>query len=77
MASSSVVKESTSSTDCEDRVLPDVIKDKVADGKLNTRVRCERCSCLVLSPGMAKFVSKKVTSSHITLATVLCLAIFS
>ena len=40
--------------------LPSLIKDKVSNGKLSTKVRCERCSSLVLSPGMAKYVSKKV-----------------
>ena len=43
----------------EDNV-PDVIKGKVSDGKINTKVRCERCSSLVLSPGMAKYAEKKV-----------------
>ena len=40
--------------------LPDEIKGKVSDGKINTKVRCERCSSLVVSPGMAKYVEKKV-----------------
>ena len=40
--------------------LPSLIKEKVSNGKNNTKVRCERCSSLVLSPGMAKYVAKKV-----------------
>ena len=40
--------------------LPSLIRDKVSSGKNNTKLRCERCSSLVLSPGMAKYVTKKV-----------------
>ena len=54
-----VSKPETNPDEPEDQ-LPSLIKDKVSNGKINTKVRCERCSSLVLSPGMAKYVTTKV-----------------
>ncbi len=45
--------------------LPESIQNMMENGKNKIKCRCERCSSLVFSPGMARFARKEVNSEFI------------
>ncbi len=54
-------KDSNVEDSQEKENVPDYLQEKMSERALNTKLRCERCSSLVASPGSATYAKTEVS----------------